>query len=215
MNTWGPSPWGSSAGLGGQRSWRVLPPTERWRPPPLSPSCSTATSCRVARAPREASSHSPVPGPGDARPWPRTVRDESLFASGLVLGLAQTGGWELWVTSEQIYAPGLARWQEGTFLLLTDGFLCKYGRAGARGREGGCGFRSRQVFLLAPGWASRGRAPGPERFAVSPVGPHRGGPRGLQGPRLTWILGPPWPPLISSVARLRHLSVWGSSERRG
>lgn len=35
----------------------------------------------------------------------------------------------LWVTSEQIYAPGLARWQEGTFLLLTDGVLCKYDRA--------------------------------------------------------------------------------------
>lgn len=35
----------------------------------------------------------------------------------------------LWVTSEQIYAPGLAQWQEGTFLLLTDGVLCKYDRA--------------------------------------------------------------------------------------
>lgn len=38
-----------------------------------------------------------------------------------------------WVTSEQIDAPGLARWQEGTFLLLTDGFLCKYERAGVGG----------------------------------------------------------------------------------
>lgn len=51
-----------------------------------------------------------------------------------------------------------------------------------------------------PGWASRGQAQGLERVAVSPVGPYRGGPRGLQGPLLTWILGPPLPPLISSVA---------------
>lgn len=35
---------------------------------------------------------------------------------------------------------------------------------------------------------------------MSAVGPHRGGPWGLQGPPLTWILGSLLPPLIGSVA---------------